>query len=1054
PVPAQPATTRAETSGDPIAIVGMACRFPGGADSPEALWRLLADETDAVGDFPTDRAWDLAQIYGEAAETDGRRTFEGGFLHDAGEFDPAFFGISPREALAMDPQQRLLLETSWEAFERAGVDPAELRASSTGVYVGTATSGYGLGRFDVPDGSRPHVLTGTATSVISGRLAYTFGLEGPAVTVDTACSSSLVALHLAIGALRRGECSMALAGGATVMSVPGIFTDAAQGGALAPSGRCRAFSSDAEGTGWGEGVGMLLVERLSDARRNGHRVLAVVRGSAVNQDGASNGLTAPHGPAQQRVIRAALADAGLDTADVDAVEAHGTGTELGDPIEVQALMATYGRGRDEEAPLWLGSLKSNIGHTQSAAGVAGIIKMVMALRHGVLPRSLHITEPTRHVDWDGSGVRLLTGQVEWADAGRPRRAAVSSFGMSGTNAHTILEQALPEPAPEESGTDAGRGESGTATATGPEAELPWLLSARTPTALRAQARRLADHLDAHPALAGHDVAHSLAADRSRFEHRAVLLGPDHHAQLTAFAEGAPTPGLVTGTAGRTGRVVFVFPGQGSQWLGMADRLLEESATFRNTLRTCARALEEHLDWSVEDTLRGLPGAGNMERADVIQPVLFATMVALAELWREHGVEPDAVIGHSQGEIAAAHLAGALSLEDAARVVTHRSRLLSRVVGQGAVASVSLPAHEVPARLERWGDALSIAAVNGVSSVSVAGDEAPLDEFLAELEAEGVRCRKLRIKGAAHSAVVEPLREEALAVLAPVRPRASRIPFYSTVTGGLLDTTELDAGYWYRNMRQTVQFAPATRALLADGFGVFIECSPHPALAGAVQEVAEDAGAPDPVLLASLRREEGGLERASVSLAEAFVRGVDPSWASRGSAVDLPTYPFQRDRYWWEPLPEEAAGPAQGATAEESSFWAAVEGGDADALAESLGTDALAPALPALAAWRRRSHDRSTVDGWRYRVEWKHTPLTGPARPTLTGTWAIVAQEEQQELAGRLATLVHQAGGTAHVTAELPGEQSGQQPLSGVISLLALDSRPHPVHPGVSAGAAN
>ncbi|MDQ0982718.1 acyl transferase domain-containing protein/D-arabinose 1-dehydrogenase-like Zn-dependent alcohol dehydrogenase/acyl carrier protein, partial [Streptomyces sp. V2I9] len=1047
PAPTGP-TTRTETAGDPIAIVGMACRFPGGADTPEALWRLVAQERDAVGDFPTDRAWDLAHIYDDTGETGNRHTFEGGFLHDAAGFDPAFFGISPREALAMDPQQRLLLETSWEAFERAGVDPAELRATSTGVYIGTATSGYGLGRFDVPEGSRPHVLTGTATSVISGRLAYTFGLEGPAVTVDTACSSSLVALHLAIGALRRGECTMALAGGATIMSVPGMFTDAAQGGALAPGGRCRAFSSDAEGTGWGEGVGMLLVERLSDARRNGHEVLAVVRGSAVNQDGASNGLTAPHGPAQQRVIRAALADAGLEPTDVDAVEAHGTGTELGDPIEVQALMATYGRGRDDAQPLWLGSLKSNIGHTQSAAGVAGIIKMVMALRHGMLPRSLHITEPTHHVDWEGSGVRLLTAPVPWADAGRPRRAAVSSFGMSGTNAHTVLEQALPEPAP---APDPAPEPS--ATRTGPEAALPWLLSARTPTALREQARRLAARLDAEPGLAGHDVAHSLATTRSRFEHRAVLLGPDHHAQLTAFAEGTPTPGLVTGTAGRTGRVAFVLPGQGSQWPGMADLLLEQSATFRNTLRTCALALQEHLDWSVEDTLRGLPGAGNMERVEVIQPVLFATMVALAALWREHGVEPEAVVGHSQGEIAAAHLAGALTLEDAALVVTQRSRLLSRVVGQGAVASVSLPAQEALERLEPWGDTLNIAAVNGVSSVSVAGDEAPLDAFLADLETRGIRFRKLRIKGAAHSAVVDPLREEALAALAPVRPRPSRIPFYSTVTGGLLDTTGLDAEYWYRNMRQTVQFAPATRALLADGYGVFVECSPHPALAGAVQETAEDTGAPDPVLLASLRRQEGGLERFSVSLAEAFTRGAAPSWASRGTTVDLPTYPFQRDRYWWEPLPAETAGPDRGATPEENRFWTAVEDGDARALAESLGTDALAPALPALAAWRRRSHDRSTVDGWRYRVEWKHTPLTGPARPEPTGTWAIVTGPEQQELAGRLATLVNQAGGTAHVTTEPPAEPSEDRPLSGVISLLALDSRPHPLHPGITLGTA-
>ncbi|QNP67846.1 type I polyketide synthase [Streptomyces genisteinicus] len=1056
PVPAGPGRTAVAADDDPIAIVGMACRFPGGADTPEDLWRIVADETDAIGDFPTDRSWDPATLYGDGGESGDRRTFEGGFLYEAAGFDPAFFGISPREALAMDPQQRLLLETSWEAFERAGVDPARLRASSTGVYIGTATSGYGIGRFDVPEGSRPHILTGTATSVISGRLAYTFGLEGPAVTVDTACSSSLVALHLAIGALRRGECTMALAGGATVMTTPSMFADAAQGGALAPGGRCRAFSSDAEGTGWGEGVGMLLVERLSDARRNGHRVLALVRGSAVNQDGASNGLTAPNGPAQQRVIRAALADAGLDTGDVDAVEAHGTGTELGDPIEAQALMATYGRGRDDGQPLWLGSVKSNIGHTQSAAGVAGIIKMVMALRHGVLPRSLHITEPTGHVDWDGSGVRLLTDALEWPDAGRPRRAAVSSFGMSGTNAHTILEQALPEPAPaaepaagapaDEAAPDAPGTGSGT------PVELPWLLTARTPEALRAQARRLSGHLDAHPALTDRDVAHSLAATRSRFEHRAVLLGPGgHRERLAALADGASAPGLVTGAAGRRGRVAFVFPGQGSQWPGMADRLIEESATFRTTLRTCAQALEEHLDWSVEDTLLGRPGAADLTRVEVIQPVLFAMMLALAELWREHGVEPEAVVGHSQGEIAAAHLAGALTLEDAALIVTQRSRLLSRVVGQGAIASVSLPAQQTQERLEPWSGALSIAAVNGVSSVSVAGDEAPLDEFLATLEAEGVRFRKLRIKGAAHSVVVEPLRDEALEVLAPVRPRASRIPFYSTVTGGLLDTTRLDADYWYRNMRQTVQFAPATRALLADEFGVFAECSPHPALGSSVQETADDAGAPDPVLLSSLRREEGGLARFSVSLAEAFTRGVEPSWASGGTAVDLPTYPFQRDRYWWEPAPEETAAPAGGGTAEEGSFWAAVESGDTEALAESLGTDALAPVLPALTAWRRRSHDRSTVDGWRYRVEWKPLPLTGPARPALTGTWAIVAGQGQQELAGRLAALVEQAGAEARVTA--PGELPEEQEPTAVVSLLALDSRPHPDHPGISTGAA-
>ncbi|MDB1090340.1 SDR family NAD(P)-dependent oxidoreductase [Streptomyces sp. ACA25] len=1027
---------------EPIAIVGMACRFPGGADTPEALWKLVHEEIDAVAGFPSDRGWDIDNLYGDA-DSGGRDTYEGGFLYDASQFDPAFFGISPREALAMDPQQRLLLETSWEAFERAGVDPALLRGSSTGVYVGTATSGYGLGRIDVPAGSRPHMLTGTATSVISGRLAYAFGLEGPAVTVDTACSSSLVALHLAAQALRSGECSMALAGGATVMITPSMFVDASQGGALAPRGRCRAFSADAEGTGWGEGVGMLLVERLSDARRNGHRVLAVVRGSAVNSDGASNGLTAPNGPSQQRVIRAALADAGLGPGDVDAVEAHGTGTELGDPIEAQALMATYGRERDVRQPLWLGSVKANLGHTQSAAGVAGVIKTVLAMQHGALPRSLHISEPTPHVDWDGSGVRLLTDRVTWPDTGRPRRAAVSSFGMSGTNAHTILEY-VPEKTP------AGHRpapDDGPATAT----ELPWLLSARTPGALREQAQRLSEHLDARPGLADQDVAHSLAMTRSRFEHRAVLLGPARREQLAALAADLPAPGIVRGVAERAGRVAFVFPGQGSQWPGMADGLLDSSEHFRRTFRECADALEAYLDWSVQDAVRRLPGAAGLDRVDVIQPVLFATMVSLAGLWRDHGIEPEAVVGHSQGEIAAAYVAGALSLEDAARIVTQRSRLLSRLAGRGAMASVSLPPDEIEVRLEARKGTLNVAAVNGVRSATVAGDETDLDALLAELEAEGVRVRKVRVRGAGHSPPVDEVRDEALTVLAPVRSHASRIPFYSTVTGGALDTTGLDAEYWFRNMRRTVQFAPATRALLADGYGVFVENSPHPVLGGSIQETAEDEGAPDPVTLTSLRREEGGTERFAVSLAEALARGVEPTWPLSGTAVPLPTYPFQRSRYWWET--EEPPAAEDGAvSAEEGRFWAAVESGDVAALADSLGADhgLLTPALPALAEWRRQSRDRSTVGGWRYRVTWRST-AADRGRPALSGSWAIVTGSAHAALAGRLAALVEAAGADVRVVG--PGELPTDVLLAGVLSLLALDTRPHPEHPGVPVGLA-
>ncbi|GAA2962099.1 hypothetical protein GCM10010483_01520 [Actinokineospora diospyrosa] len=886
------------------------------------------------------------------------------------------------------------METSWEAAERAGIDPTQLKGSRTGVFIGTATSGYGIGHFDIPEGSRPHVLTGTATSVISGRLAYALGLEGPAVTVDTACSSSLVALHLAIQAMRNGECDMALAGGVTVMTTPGMFIDAAQGGALASDGRCKVFAKSADGTGWGEGVGMLLVERLSEAVKHGHPVLALVKGSAVNSDGASNGLTAPNGPAQRKVIEQALAGAGLEPSEVDALEAHGTGTELGDPIEAQAVIATY--GGDRAHPLLLGSVKTNIGHTQSAAGVAGVIKMVLALRHGTLPRSLHIDEPTLHVPWD-QGVQLLTERVEWPDTGRPRRAAVSSFGMSGTNAHTILEQA-PEPAPREVHRTPG----------------PWLVSARTAAALRTRAAQL-EGIEGDPA----DIGHSLAK-RSRFEHRAVLLGPDHAAQLAALAADLPAPGLVRGVASRTGRTVFVFPGQGSQWSGMTDSLVRDSAVFRDSVRECAVALERHVDFSVEDALRD---PQTWDRLDVVQPVLFAVMVSLARLWQNSGIEPDAVVGHSQGEIAAAHVAGALSLEDAALVVAERSKLLLRFVGQGAMAAVSLPPDEVTARLARFGGELTIAAVNGARSAAVAGPHAALDELVAELEAEQVRVRKVRINGAGHSPIVDTVRAEALAVLAPVSPRASAVPFYSTVTGGRLDTTGLDAHYWFTNMRRPVQFAAATRALLDDGHGTFIECGPHPVLAGGIGETADDAGVADPIVLATLRRDEG--DRFTTSLAEAHVRGIEPVWAHSGHDVDLPTYPFQRSRYWLEPV--EGAE----STAEDAKFWAAVDRGDAD----TIGVDPIA--LPALAAWRAKSREESTVAGWSYEIAWR--PLTVSKTVELTGTWAIVA-DAQTGLADRFAAQIAAAGAEPLIVPALPAGTT----FTGVVSLLGLDATPDQV----------
>jgi acyl transferase domain-containing protein/NADPH:quinone reductase-like Zn-dependent oxidoreductase/acyl carrier protein len=1013
PTPARP------TEQEPLAIVGAGCRFPGGVRDPEQLWALLASGSDAITPFPGGRGWPDQDLPG--GEPPYPRA--GGFVDDVADFDAAFFEISPREALAMDPQQRLMLEVGWEALERAGIDPATLRGSATGVFAGASTSDYSALAASA-EGTQGYQLTGNTASVISGRVSYVFGLEGPAVTVDTACSSALVAVHLACGSLRRGECSLALAGGVTVMATPGVFAEFARQGGLAGDGRCKPFAAAADGTGWAEGAGLLVLERLGDAVRNGRRILGVIAGSAVNQDGASNGLTAPNGPSQERVIRAALADARIGPADVDVVEAHGTGTVLGDPIEAGALLATYGQDRGGRGPLWLGSVKSNIGHAQAAAGAAGMIKMVMALRHQQLPATLHVDAPSPHVDWDSGQVALLTAARDWPrQDGRTRRAGVSAFGISGTNAHLIIEEPPASPALPASPAPAGDAVAGGAPAIEGKV-VAWPVSARTPGALAGQAARLAQWVTARPELTPPAVAAGLAS-RSRFGCRAVVTGADRGellAGLNALAAGRAAATVVTGQAVPEGRTVtFVFPGQGAQWAGMGAELMESSTVFRDQVEECSEALEPYLNWRVAESLASADRQAPADRVDVVQAELFTMMVSLAALWRWHGVEPRAVAGHSQGEIAAAYVAGALSLADAARVVAVRGRVLATLAGSGAMAAVAVGADRAGPLIDRWEGRLELAAVNGPSAVVISGDPAAVDELVNRCGLDGIRARALPVNYASHSSRVESVRDELLAGLAGIEPRPAAVPFYSALTGALAEGTRLDAGYWYRNLRERVRFSDAVQQARRDGAGIFIECSPHPGLLAAIQETvltpttqAEAVSRSGVVTVGSLRRGDGGQARWHVSLAEAFAGGAPVDWRLPATQpAELPTYAFTGRRFWPDPPASAAA--------------------------------------------------ETDLDRWRYRVRWR--PAVEP-NGLLAGTWLVIAPLGQHGaewtancaavLSGRGADVtvltVDPDASRARIAAVLMGA-AGLGGLGGVVSLLAAARQPCVGLPWLTTGTA-
>ncbi|GAB7188304.1 SDR family NAD(P)-dependent oxidoreductase [Kitasatospora sp. Ki12] len=996
-------------SREPIAIVGMSCRYPGGVQSPAGLWELVAAGRDAISDFPDNRGWNNEALYDPEPAVPGKTYCrDGGFLHDAGDFDAELFRISPKDALTMDPQQRLLLELTWEALERGGFDPTSLKGTATGVFAGLVYHDY--------------AGSANAGSLASGVVAYSLGLEGPAVSVDTACSSSLVALHWAMQALRSGECTLALAGGANIMATPETFIDFSNQRGLSRDGRCKSFADAADGTGWGEGAGMLLLERLSDAQANGHRVLAVVRGSAVNQDGASNGLTAPNGPAQQRVIRAALANAQLTAADVDVVEAHGTGTTLGDPIEAQALLATYGQDRDE--PLWLGSLKSNIGHSQAAAGVGGIIKMVEAMRHGVLPKTLHVDQPTTHVDWSAGQVELLTEAREWPKTGRPRRAGVSSFGVSGTNAHVILEEAPEaEAGPERSGPERSGPEQ-----SGPEQSdeilLAWPLSGHTEAALQAQAARLLAHVEATDA-DPRDIAHSLTTTRARLDHRAVAIGTGRDELLVglrALAGGTRHASVVTGTA-TDGQLAFLFTGQGAQRPGMGRELYEAFPVFASALD----AVLARFDVPVREVMWGAdPDALN--QTGTAQLALFAFETALYRLLESLGVRADYLAGHSLGEITAAHASGILTLDDACTLVSARARLMQSLPTGGAMAALRATEDEV---IPLLGEDVTIAAVNSADSVVISGDEAAVEAVLAQFSDR--KHTRLNVSHAFHSPLMDPILEDFRTAAKSITHHTPTIPVISNLTGQPL--TEVSADYWVNHLRGTVRYHDAVTHLAEQGVTTHLEIGPDAALTPLT-----------PNTTPTTRRNHPEVHQLVTALATLHLTPLNPT----AHTIPLPTYAFQHRTYW-------AVPPVPAGSSADAELWQAVEQEDVSALADRwrVTPEALAEVIPAMRDWRAAEHRRRTVDSWRYQVRWHRLAESDGTAPA--GRWLVLApagHPVEPVVEGLRADGVEVVPVEVSDASAVELAQALRTPgITGVVSLLPVDHRPHPDHPELAWGEA-